>query len=257
MPVDLERRDAVALITLNRPKALNALTVEMLGQILERLGEVEADPELRAVVITGAGERSFCAGADVSAMREASVGQALEFAQLGHDVANRIESFPRPVIAAVNGFALGGGCELALACDMRLASPNARIGLPEVTLGVFPGWGGTQRLPREVGEGVAKEMILSGVAVRADEAHRTGLVNAVHPQEELVDAALALGAVIASRAPLAVTAAKAMVNAAAGGEAAALLERERDTFAEMFGTQDQREGMAAFFEKREAAFTGQ
>ena len=257
MPVHLERRDAVALITLDRAKALNAATVEMLELLQERLAEIEADPELRAVVITGAGEKAFCAGADVSHMAEASVGQALEFAQLGHDVANRIESFPQPVIAAVNGYALGGGCELALACDLRLASPNARIGLPEVTLGVFPGWGGTQRLPREVGEGIAKEMIFSGVPVDAAEAHRTGLVNALHSQEELVDEAVALGSVIASRAPLAVSAAKAMINAAAGGEAAALLERERDTFAEMFGTADQREGMAAFFDKREALFTGQ
>ncbi|HWH15402.1 MAG TPA: enoyl-CoA hydratase-related protein, partial [Miltoncostaeaceae bacterium] len=162
MPVELERRAGVAVVRLNRPEVMNALSVAMLDELHDVLDAVERDPELRAVVVTGAGDRAFCAGADISDMREATALEARAYAQRGHALTSRIESFPRPVIAAVNGYALGGGCEFALACDLRLASDRARFGLPEVNLGILPGWGGTQRLARATGPGFAKELIFTG-----------------------------------------------------------------------------------------------
>ena len=191
MPVELERRGRVALITLDRPERLNTLSPDMLDELAARLGEVEADETVGAAVLTGAGE-AFSAGADVSMVREASPLEARAFAARGHATLDRVEALPKPVIAAVNGYALGGGCELALACDIRLASDRAQIGLPEVTLGIFPGWGGTQRMPRLVGPGKAKELIFTGRRVAADEALAIGLVDRALPHDELVEAAVAL-----------------------------------------------------------------
>lgn len=256
MPVDVARHDAVAVITLNRPEVLNALSVEMLEQFDAALDEVEADAALRAVVITGAGEKAFCAGADIGHMRDASALEARAFARQGHHLTGRIEAFPRPVIAAVNGFALGGGCELALACDIRLASERARFGLPEVKLGILPGWGGTQRLARATSPGFAKELIFTGRFVDADEAARSGLANRVLPAGELMDAAMDLAGEIAERPAWAVSAAKEVVNLALEGDLPGHLARELDAFALAFTTEDQREGMAAFFEKRPPRFTG-
>jgi len=256
MPVELERRDAVALVRLARPEVLNALSVEMLDEFQGVLDAIEHDGALRAVVVTGAGDRAFCAGADIGHMREAGALEARAFAQRGHDLTARIESFPRPVIAAVNGYALGGGCELALACDLRLAGERARFGLPEVNLGILPGWGGTQRLARVTTPGFAKEMILTGRMADAPEAHARGLVNHVHPPERLLDEALALAEVIAQKPAWAVTAAKEMVGLALDGDLRGHLARELDAFALAFTTEDQREGMAAFVEKRTPRFTG-
>jgi enoyl-CoA hydratase len=254
--VDLERRGPVALLTLNRPEALNAMSVELLNELEARLREVDADPGVRAVVLTGAGEKAFCAGADVGHMREATAHEAKEFAALGHRVTALIENMDTPVVAAVNGFALGGGCEIALACDIRMAAESARFGQPEVNLGILPGWGGTQRLARTTSIGFAKDLILTGRLVKAPEALAAGLVTHVHPGEELVEKAVELASGIAAKPSSATSAAKHMCNLALGGDTAEPLAREVDTFALAFTTEDQREGMAAFLEKRAPKFAG-
>ena len=256
MSIDLERRDAVAVLTLNRPEALNALSPEMLDDLERVLHEVDIDPTLRAVVLTGAGEKAFCAGADIGHMRTAGALDARAFAERGQHVTAFIENLSTPVVAAVNGFALGGGCEIALACDVRLAADTARLGQPEVSLGVVPGWGGTQRLARATSIGFAKELILTGRLVKADEALRAGLVTHVHPMAELLDAAVQLAADIASQPSWAVGSAKRLCNLALGGGSPAPFAREVDGFALAFTTADQREGMDAFFEKRPPRFEG-
>ncbi|MFN8110330.1 MAG: enoyl-CoA hydratase-related protein [Thermoleophilia bacterium] len=254
MSVDIERRDAVAIITLNRPEALNAMSPEQLDGLEERLREADADPAIGAIVLTGAGAKAFCAGADIGHMREAGPEEARAFALRGHALANLIERMDTPVVAAVNGFALGGGCEMALACDVRVASETARFSQPEITLGILPGWGGTQRLARATSIGFAKELILTGRMVKADEALKHGLITHVFPAEELLDGALELAQSIAKQPAWAAAAAKRMCNLALGGDNAEALAREVDTFAMAFTTADQREGMAAFLEKRPAKF---
>jgi enoyl-CoA hydratase len=256
VPVDRDDRGAVAVLVLNRPEALNALSLEMLDDLDANLDEIERDPELRAVVIVGGGEKAFTAGADIRHMQTATALQARAYAQRGHELTTRIENFPKPVIAAVNGYALGGGCELALACDIRLAADSARFGLPEVNLGILPGWGGTQRLARATSPGFAKELIFTGRQVKADEARSAGLVNDVVPLAELLDRAVELGEMIASKPPWAIAAAKEVVNLALEGDLQGHLRRELDAFALAFTTEDQREGMAAFFEKRRPNFVG-
>jgi enoyl-CoA hydratase len=256
VPVEMERHDRVAVLTLNRPDVLNALSPDMLDDLEFLLDTLERRSDVRALVITGAGERAFTSGADIRHMRTATPLQARAYARRGHDLTGRVESFPKPVIAAVNGYALGGGCELALACDIRLASENARFGLPEVNLGILPGWGGTQRLARATSPGFAKEIIFTGRQVDATEARAAGLVNHVHPQDELMPRALSLAEEIAGKPPWALSAAKEVVNLALEGDLSGHLARELDAFALAFTTEDQREGMAAFFEKREARFEG-
>jgi enoyl-CoA hydratase len=256
MPIDRETRGPVAVLTLDNPGKLNALSIEMLDGIGGHLDEIEPDDAVRAVVITGAGEKAFAAGADIGHMREATVQEARDYAERGHALFARIEAFPKPVIAAINGFALGGGCELVLACDIRLAADSARLGQPEVNLGIFPGWGGTQRLPRLTTPGFAKDMIFTGRHVGAAEAHDAGLVNHLYPQAELIDRAVALGEEIAKKSPLAIAVAKRLVNEALEGDYRDALARELAAFGDAFATEDQREGMAAFFEKREPDFTG-
>jgi enoyl-CoA hydratase len=255
MPVALEVRGPVAVLTLDNPGKLNALSLEMLDGIAGHLDTVEADEAVRAVVITGAGEKAFAAGADIGHMREATVAEGRAYAEAGHALFRRIETLPKPVIAAVNGFALGGGCELALACDIRVAADTARLGQPEVNLGIFPGWGGTQRLPKLTSPGIAKELIFTGRHVTAAEAHAIGLVNHVFPAANLLGEAVAIGEEIARKSPLAVSIAKALVNRAVDGDPDGL-DRECAAFGDAFASEDQREGMAAFFEKREPRFTG-
>lgn len=256
MPVTLELRGPVAVLTLENPGKLNALSIEILDELDGHLDAVESDDAVRVVVITGAGEKAFAAGADIGHMREATVQQARDYAERGHELFARIEAFGKPVIAAINGFALGGGCELVLACDIRLASDNARLGQPEVNLGIFPGWGGTQRLPRLTSPGFAKELIFTGRHVTADEAKAAGLVNHVYPLAELLDRAVAMGEEIAKKSPLAVSVAKGLVNQAMEGGYREALAQELAAFGDAFASEDQREGMAAFFEKREPHFTG-
>jgi len=246
----------VGIVTLNRPEALNALSLAMLDQLDGVLDAVERDTEIRVIIITGAGEKAFSAGADIEAMREATALEARAFAQRGHEVTNRVESFPRPIIAAVNGYALGGGCEFALACDIRLVSERASFGQPEVNLGIIPGWGGTQRLARTTSPGFAKELIFTGRMCRAAEAHAIGLANHVYPHEELMGEAIALAEQIATKPTWAIAASKDVINLALDGDLRGHLARELDAFALAFTTQDQREGMAAFLEKRPAKFEG-
>lgn len=252
MGVLTERRGAVQVLTLDRQEALNAFSPEQIDALLQSLADAADDPEVRAVVLTGAG-RAFCAGADISRMAGMDVDAARSFAAQGHAMCNAIEGLPVPVIAAVNGFALGGGCEVALACDIRLASEAAKMSQPEVALGIPPGWGGTQRLPRICGEGFAKRMILTGAMIGADEALAAGLVSAVHPPDALLDAAVAMGEEIAQKSPSAVALSKQLIHGALGPRAD-LLAAEAEAFAQQFAHPERLEGMTAFLEKRPPAW---
>lgn len=250
MSIDITRNGSVATVTLNRPDALNAFDQPALSELLRAFRTLGADQTVRAIVLTGAGGRAFAAGADIKVMATFSIEAARAFGALGQAVTRAIETVSQPVIAAVNGFAFGGGCEIALACDLRLAGTNAVFAQPEVSLGVPPGWGGTQRLPRLVGAGVAAELILTGRRVAADEALRIGLVNAVHEPEALLPAAYAIAGQMSANSRMAVAAAKQAMAVAWGADVSRGLLTELDAFAASFGTADQREGMGAFLEKR-------
>lgn len=254
MTVDLTIDSGIATLTMNRPQALNAFNSAQLELLLDTIREVAANPAVRVAILTGAGERAFAAGADIKEMAELSTAAGLAFGRRGHAVANALEAMPQPVIAAVNGFAFGGGCELALACDIRLASENARFAQPEVGLGIPPGWGGSQRLPKVVGPGMAAELILTGRHVFAEEALRIRLVNAVYPLPELLPRAQDMAASIARNSPLAVRSAKRLLKLAWQGSPGASLHSEVQAFSAAFETGDQREGMSAFIEKRQAVF---
>ncbi|HWM13606.1 MAG TPA: enoyl-CoA hydratase-related protein [Gaiellaceae bacterium] len=254
--IALERRDGAAILTVDRPEAMNALDLEHLEALRDRLAELAADDEARVVVLTGAGEKAFVAGADIKYMQGLDVLGARRWGELGHACGSLLETMPKPTIAALNGFALGGGCELALACDLRLASTNARLGQPEINLGVLPGWGGSLRLARATTLGFAKELVLTGRQVGAEEALERGLVNAVHEPGELMDKTLELCRTLAEKSPLALAYAKEAVNLALQGDHAANLATEARLFAMLFATEDQQEGMAAFSEKRTPEFRG-
>ncbi|MEA2524784.1 MAG: enoyl-CoA hydratase [Thermomicrobiales bacterium] len=257
MAVDVEREGSVAIVTMNRPEALNAFNSDQLNAMLDTFRSLRTDRDVRCVVLTGAGERAFAAGADIKEMVDKSPEDGLAFGRLGHAAVNAIEGLPQPVIAAVNGFAIGGGSEVALACDIRLASENAVFAQPEVGLGIPPGWGATQRLTRLVGPGIAAELILTGRRVKANEALRIGLVNAVYPLDQLLPEAIKLAQLIATNSPRAVMGAKRLMQLAFNGQIASGLETEVRLFGESFGTADQREGMGAFVEKRTPVFTGE
>lgn len=247
--------DGIATITLNRPKALNALNQSLVQELGEVLDEVRARPEARAVILTGAGSKAFAAGADISEMRDLDAAEATAFAELGQAVFSRLESFHLPVIAAVNGFALGGGCELAMACDIILASSNAVFGQPEVRLGVIPGFGGTQRLTRLVGRQRAREITFTGRRVKAEEALKIGLVAEV-VEGDVVEAARELAGRIATNGPRAVSLAKRAINTGADLDMSSALAHEAQLFGLCFATRDQKEGMSAFLEKRAPTFEG-
>ncbi|MDR0929947.1 MAG: enoyl-CoA hydratase/isomerase family protein [Oscillospiraceae bacterium] len=247
--IQIEINEHVAVLTLHRPEALNALNSALLDELLEATARIAADKNIRAVVLTGAG-RAFAAGADISEMRDFTPEAAKAYAEKGNRAFLALENLPQPVIAAVNGYALGGGCELALACDLRLASDKARFGQPEVGLGVPPGFGGTQRLPRAVGMGHAMRMILAGLAIDAAEALRIGLVCAVYPADALLDEAMKLAQAMAKQAPLAVRAAKKAMREGATLPIEEGLKLETALFADCFASADQKEGMGAFLEKR-------
>ena len=233
---------------------MNALDRPTLEELHDRLVELRDDAEARVVVLTGAGEKAFVAGADIKYMSGLGTDEAKEWGGLGHACGQLLETMPKPTIAAINGFALGGGCELALACDLRYASSAAKLGQPEINLGIIPGWGGTQRLARVCGLGAAKDLILTGRVVDADEALRIGLVNGVH--DPVLEKATEVGALLASKSPLALAAAKRALNHALQGEHVDNLEREADEFGSLFASEDAKEGMTAFAEKREPRFTG-
>jgi enoyl-CoA hydratase len=256
MPIRVDREDGVATVTVDRPDRLNALDSATLALLLQAFEELARDETVRAVVLTGAGDRAFIAGADIVEMKDKEPVEALAFARLGQTVCSAIESAPQPVIAAINGYALGGGCEIALACDIRLASERAVLGQPEVTLGVLPGWGGTQRLPRVIGVGLACELIYTGRRVDAPEALRIGLVNAVYSPDELLDRARELGRTIARNAPMAVRLAKQAIRRGLDVDLEAGLLLEAQAFALAFSTTDQKEGMTAFLERRVPEFRG-
>ena len=252
--IRVDREDAVALVTVDRPDALNALDVATLTMLRDELSAIAADGDVRVVVLTGAGDRAFIAGADIKYMSGLGVEDAIVWGALGHEVGRLLETMAKPTIAAVNGFALGGGCELALACDIRYASSNAKLGQPEVNLGIIPGWGGTQRLARVCGLGVAKELIFTGRTVDADEALRIGLVNGVH--DPVLDRARETAQLLATKSPIALRVMKRLANRALGGDHGANLKAESESFGELFSSDDAKEGLAAFVEKREPRFTG-
>lgn len=248
-------KDSIAIIAINRPEALNALNSSVLKELISAAGEAAGDGSVRAVIITGEG-KAFVAGADIAEMKNFGVLEGYEFACLGHSAFSALEDMAKPVIAAVNGFALGGGTELALACDFILASEKAKFGQPEVNLGVIPGFGGTQRLARAVGINKARELIYSGEIISAEEARRIGLVSEVYKSEELMEKAMEKTRLIASKGPCAVASAKSVINKGAGLPLSAALELEKQAFSAVFGTEDQAEGMSAFVEKRKPVFNG-
>ena len=250
----LEKKGLIAVATINRPKALNALNSEVLTDLDELVSTVKADADIRALVITGSGEKAFVAGADIGEMSTLTKEGGEAFGKHGNNVFRAIETLPIPTIAAVNGFALGGGCELALSCDIILASEKAKFGQPEVGLGITPGFSGTQRLPRRVGVAKAKELIFSGRMIKADEAKEIGLVNAVYAPEALMDGALEMAKSFTKNAPIAVKYAKACIDRGMQMDIDGGIAVENELFAMCFATADQKEGMGAFLEKRPAAF---
>jgi enoyl-CoA hydratase len=251
----IERRGAVALLTLDRPKSLNALDRALLEALGEAIEGVAAAADARALVLTGEG-RAFAAGADISQMRDLSPVGGLAFSRLGHSVTAALEELAIPTIAAVNGFALGGGCEIALACDWIYASSKARFGQPEVGLGLLPGFGGTTRLARRVGIAWARELVLTGAPISAHDALRIGLANRVFEPEELLDAALAAGQAIGRNGPLAVAAAKRVMHQGQDADSRTAHALEQQAFGLSFATEDRAEGMDAFLAKRDPKFEG-
>ena len=249
MSVLVANDSGVALVTIDRQDALNALNVETLTELRDRLRELASDESARVVVVTGAGEKAFVAGADIKYMSGLEPAQAKVWGALGHEAARLLEEMPKPTIAAINGFALGGGCELALGCDIRYASSRARLGQPEIDLGIVPGWGGTQRLARVCGLGVAKELVLTGRMIDAEEALRIGLVNAI--ADPVLDHALGVAGKLAEKSPVALGVAKRLLNLSPGA-----LDREAEEFGDLFASEDAREGLTAFAEKRPPKFTG-
>ncbi len=256
--VNTEVQGAVAIVTIDRPKALNALNPEVLADLKAAFEAIDQNT-VRCVILTGAGEKSFVAGADIGSMSTMTKAEGEAFGKLGNDIFREIETFPIPVIAAVNGFALGGGNELAMSCDIRICSDTAVFGQPEVGLGITPGFGGTQRLARLVGMGYAKQMVYSALNIDAAEALRIGLVNAVYPQAELMDAAMKLATKISRNAPIAVRNCKKAINDGIQVNIDDALVIEEKLFGDCFETHDQREGMACFLSrekpKPKAVFT--
>ena len=254
MSVHVARDDSVAVVTIDRPDALNALDVETLTELRDRLLELAADEDARVVVLTGAGEKAFVAGADIKYMSELDPDRAKAWGALGHETGRLLETMPKPTIAAVNGFALGGGCELALACDIRYASSRAKLGQPEINLGIVPGWGGTQRLAHVCGIGVAKELIYTGRTVDAEEALRIGLLNAI--ADPVLEKALETAHELAGKSRLALSLAKELCNLTLGVDYTVALASEAERFGALFSSEDAKEGLTAFVEKRAPNFVG-
>ena len=251
----VERNEGITVMKISAPKSLNALNSTILKEIDDFIGSLDATT--RVLIVTGDGEKSFVAGADISEMAHLDEPQGFECGRLGAQVFRRIETLPIPVIAAVNGFALGGGCELAMSCDIRIASNKAKFGQPEVGLGIIPGFSGTYRLPKLIGQGYAKEMIYTGKVIRADEALRIGLVNAVYEQPELMDKAMEMAQMMLKNAPVAISLAKQSINEGYDLDADGAIGLENKLFGQCFATKDQKEGMDAFLNKRAATFIGE
>ena len=252
----LEKKNSIAYVTVNRPKVLNALNMATMEELRAAFTDIQSDASIRVAILTGAGEKAFVAGADIGELAKQDAVSGKEYGHRGQAVLDLIEHLGKPVIACINGFALGGGCELALACTMRLASDNAKLGQPEVKLGIIPGYGGTQRLSRLVGKGLAMQVVLAGEMITAQEAHRIGLVNEVTSAAELVPRAEAIAAKIVANAPLAVRYAMEAVNKGLEMTLAEGLFLEATLFGVCCATEDKKEGTAAFLEKRPAVFKG-
>lgn len=248
-----EVKEGIAFITVNRPKSLNAISNDVLDELYDTFQSVNNDPEVKAAIITGEG-KAFVAGADIAEMVKLTTLEGRAMMLKGQNIMNFIESIGKPVIAAINGFALGGGCELAMACDVRIASEAARFGQPEINLGIIPGFGGTQRLPRLVGKGMGKYLIMTGEIIDALEAYRIGLVERVVPAEELMGAAEKVARTIMSKAPIAVSAAKVAINTGIGLDVQTGVALEGEALVTPFSSEDRYEGMTAFLEKRPARF---
>jgi enoyl-CoA hydratase/carnithine racemase len=251
-----EKKTSIAYITVNRPKVLNALNMATMEELGAAFHEIKNDAEVRVVILTGAGEKAFIAGADIGELAQQDAVRGKEYTHRGQNVLNLIENLGKPVIACINGFALGGGCEIAIACTMRLASENAKLGQPEVKLGIIPGYGGTQRLPRLVGKGIAMQLVLTGEMISAQEAHRIGLVNEVVAAAELIPRAEAIAQKIIANAPLAAQYAMEAVNKGMEMTLAEGLYLEATLFGVSCATEDKKEGTTAFLEKRQAHFKG-
>ena len=250
----LEKEDGIGILYINRPEAMNALNTGVLEEIIHAMGEISKDDEIQVLIITGAGDKSFVAGADIKEMHGLTAVEGRKFGYIGQAAFRAIEKLEKPVIAAVNGFALGGGCELAMAADIRLASDKAKFGQPEVGLGITPGFGGTQRLPRLVGEGRAMELILTANTINVEEAYRIGLVNHIYPAENLLDEARKMARKIMSNAPLAVKYSKSANNKGLQTDIDTGMAIEADLFGICFSTEDQKAGMGAFLNKEKASF---
>jgi len=251
-----EQQEGVATITMNRPKALNALNSQLLGELNETLDKIAGDENIRVLVLTGSGEKAFVAGADIGELSTLNPVQARYFAINGHMVMDKLQSLPIPVIAAVNGFALGGGLELALACDFIYASDNAKIGLPEINLGIIPGFGGTQRLSRIVGKNLAKEMIFTGKMISAEEAERKGIINRVLPADQLMAEVQKTAGIMAAKGKVSLNAAKKTVNDGVDVDLSNGCAMEINAFALCLASEDAKEGTTAFLEKRSPVFKG-
>ncbi len=251
--IKYEVRENIGYVTINRPKAMNALNMDVLNELYDVFTKIEQEKDIRAVILTGEG-KAFVAGADIAQMHQLNALEGREMMIMGHKVMNLIENNEKPVIAAVNGFALGGGCELAMACDIRIASEKAKFAQPEVGLGIIPGFGGTQRLTRLVGKGMAKYMILTTEMIKADEAHRIGLVEKVVAPEDLLAEAEKVAKTIAVKAPIAIATAKSAINNGYDMDMKSASKFEIETFTAAFGSEDKTEGMAAFLEKRVPEF---
>jgi len=252
----VEQKDAILIVKINREQALNALNKETVAEMQQMFSYYWSDDAIRCVIITGAGEKAFVAGADIKELDNLDVRTGTELAARGQYLMKTIQNFPKPVIAAVNGFALGGGCELAMACDIRLASEKAKLGQLEVNLGIIPGYGGTQRLPRLVGRGKAMQLILTGGMIDAQEAHRIGLVDEVYPHDQLTDKVMEMAQLICSKAPIAIGIAKECINRGLDISISVGCDLEKANFGQVCGTGDKDEGMKAFLEKRKPQFTG-
>jgi enoyl-CoA hydratase len=256
MSIDVVRDGRVALLTVNRPEVLNALSTEILDELSSELLDLARDRDVGAVVLTGAGDRAFIAGADIAELAVKTPLEARAYGELGQEIAHRLETMRKPTIAAVNGYALGGGCEMALACDVRLCAENAAFGQPEINLGIMPGWGGTQRLARTTSLGFAKEIIMTGRMISAEEAFQRGLVQAIYPGDQLVAKAMEMAALMAAKSPVAMAYAKEATNRSLHGDLGANFVHEADLFAILFSTEDAKEGLRAFTEKRPPNFIG-
>ena len=254
MFIHKEINNNIGILTIDRPKALNAVDPDVLREINHCLKEFIVDENVGVIILTGAGEKAFIAGADIKVMQQLDRKGALDFGKLGQEITMTIEDSPKPVIAAVNGYALGGGCEISLACHIRFASENAKFGQPEVKLGLIPGWGGTQRLPRIVGKGIATELIIGGHMIDAQEAYRIGLVNKVFPLTDLLKESVKFAQVILGNGPNCVAESLHCINESAGHSLIDGLDMEVESFSQLFETEETTEGLTAFVEKRKAEF---